>query len=84
MTKLLIDVHTPGNGKTYEFQIDGATAAGPVAEQMIAMILEAENGAIAIDPRTAILSDATAGIRLDRGAALFAAGVRSGHRLILA
>jgi hypothetical protein len=83
MVKLLIDVYTPGNGKTYEFQLDGDMPAGRAAEQIIRSILETENGAVALDASNAILCDETTQAYVPAGLTLRAAGVRSGHRLIL-
>jgi hypothetical protein len=83
MVKLLVDVFTPGNGKTYEFQLDGAMSVGRATTQIISGILKTENDAIAIDPKTAVLSDATAAMRLSEELSLTKAGVKSGHRLIL-
>ena len=83
MVKLLVDVFFPGNGKTYEFQLDGSMHVGRAAAQIINSICEAENDAVAIDPSTAILSDANTAKRLDAGMALRSEGVKSGHRLIL-
>ncbi|MDR1605186.1 MAG: hypothetical protein LBS10_10460 [Gracilibacteraceae bacterium] len=81
--KLLIDVFTPGNGKTYEFQLDGSLSGGQAAAQIIEAVLETENNAVALDPGTAILSDANTATRLNPEIRLAAAGVKSGHKLIL-
>jgi hypothetical protein len=83
MVKLFIDVHTPGNGKTYEFRLDGGMTAADAKAQIIAGIREAENGAIALDLSAAILGDATAAARLYDAQTLTAGGVKSGHRLVL-
>ena len=83
MVKLLIDVFTPGNGKTYEFQLDGAMNVGLATKRIISGILEAENNSVALDPQTAVLSNITAGTRLSEELSLTKAGVKSGHRLIL-
>ena len=83
MVKLLVDVFLPGNGKTYEFQLDGSMPVGRAAVQIINSICEAENDAVAIDPNSAILSDANTSKRLNAGMTLQSEGVKSGHKLIL-
>jgi len=73
----------PGNGKTYEFQLDGSMPVEQAKLQIINSICEAENDSVAIDPGAAILSDANIPKRLNAGMSLQAEGVKSGHRLIL-
>jgi len=83
MTKLFIDVFLPGNGKTYEFQLDSSMLVGQATVRIINNICEAENYTVSIDPGTAVLSDINLSSRLDAGMTLQAAGVKSGHKLIL-
>jgi hypothetical protein len=83
MAKLLIDVFTPGNGKTYEFLTDSAMLVERAMAHIINDILETGNDSIVIDISTAILSDVTLGKHLERGLTFDEAGVKSGHRLIL-
>jgi len=83
MTKLFIDVFLPGNGKTYEFSLDGSMLVGQATVRIIENIREAENNTISIDPKTVILSDTNLSMRLNERMTLQAAGVRSGHKLIL-
>jgi len=83
MTKLFVDVFLPGNGKTYEFQLDGSMLIGQATARIINNICEVENNTVAIDPNTAILSDMNLSKLLNAGTTLRAAGVKSGHKLIL-
>ena len=83
MVKLLVDVFMPGNGKTYEFQLDGSMSVGQATNQIINSICEAENDAVTIDSNTAVLSDANISKRLNVGMTLQSEGVKSGHKLIL-
>ena len=83
MTKLFVDVFLPGSGKSYEFQLDGSMLVGQATVQIINNICEAENNTVAIDSSTALLSDVNISRRLNTGMTLQAAGVRSGHTLIL-
>ena len=83
MTKLFVDVFLPGNGKTYEFQLDSSMLVEKATDRIINNICEAENNTVSIDPATAVLSDVSLSSRLDAGMTLQAAGVKSGHKLIL-
>jgi len=83
MTKLLIDVFLPGNGKTYEFQLDGSMPVGQATARIIGSILEAEKNTVSLDPDTAVLSCANLAKILGADMTLWEAGVKSGHRLIL-
>ena len=83
MSKLLIDVFVPGNGKTYEFQIDSKVAVYAAVKQIIGSIIEVENETLFIDIENAVLSDINASKRLEPGLSLQAQGVKSGHKMIL-
>jgi hypothetical protein len=83
MVKLVIEVKTPGNGKSYEFRLDGDMPMERAKTQIISSILETENNAISIDPQSSLLCDETTQTRLPADKTLSAAGVKSGHRLIL-
>jgi phosphoribosylanthranilate isomerase len=80
---LLIDVYSPGNGKTYEFQLDGSMTAGQAKAGIISGILESENAAAAFDADTAMLCDVSSERRLPDNVTLRDAGVKSGGRLII-
>jgi hypothetical protein len=81
--KIYVDVRTPGNGKTYEFQLDNKMTVGQVKVKMIEDIIEIENGNIAFDADKVILSSLDLKTRLSDADALYAAGVKSGHSLLL-
>ena len=83
MVKLLVDIFTPGNGKTYEFQLDGSMSVSQATVQIVNNIREAENDAITFDENEAVLSDLNIPRRLNVGKTLLAEGVKSGHRLML-
>jgi len=83
MAKLFVDVFLPGSGKTYEFQLDGSILIGQATALIINNIRDAENNTVDIDPGTAVLSDVNQSVRLNAAMTLQAAGVKSGHRLIL-
>jgi hypothetical protein len=83
MIKLLVDVFTPGNGKTYEFLLDGAMTVDQAKEQIIASVLAAEQGGVMLDISSALLGDVSAGQLISGGTPLYTAGVRSGHRMVL-
>ena len=85
MAKLLVDVFTPGNGKSYTFRMEESITVGAATEAILQSIREEENDAMALgqDSKTVILSDIHTRTRLAPGLTLYAAGVRSGHRLLL-
>jgi hypothetical protein len=82
MVQLLVDVFCPGNGKTYEFRIDGSMPVSRAKEEIIANILDSD-GAVELSAEGALLCDAGVKSRLAEDASLVDAGVRSGHRLII-
>jgi hypothetical protein len=82
MVQLLIDVFYPGNGKTYEFRIDGSMPVSGAKEEIIANILDSD-GPVELSAEGAFLCDAGIRSRLAESASLLDAGVRSGHRLII-
>jgi hypothetical protein len=81
--KIFIDVKTPGNGKTYEFQLDSVMTVGQVKEKMIDEITEIESGNITLNPDKVILSNLNTRARLSDADTLVAAGVKSGQSLLL-
>ncbi|HQK34917.1 MAG TPA: ubiquitin-like domain-containing protein [Spirochaetales bacterium] len=83
MSKIYIDVNTPGNGKTYEFQLDSMMTVGQVKTCMIDEITEIENGNITLKPEKVEMFDLNTRKQLYDMETLRAAGVKSGHRLIL-
>jgi len=84
MSRIYVDVRTPGNGKTYEFAVESNMTVGQALARMADEITEFEDGNITIRAEDALLcvEDTEAVVR-DRSLTLRAAGVRSGHRLIL-
>ena len=83
MDKLLIDVYTPGNGKSYLFQLNSSITVGAATDEMIRCIMEMEQGSFVIEAEPVILSDIMTRTRLAPELTLYSAGVRSGHRLLL-
>ena len=81
--KLFIDVKTPGNGKTYEFQLDSIMTVGQAKAKMIDEITEIESGNITLNPEKVILSNLNTKARLSDTNTLVAAGVKSGQSLLL-
>lgn len=83
MAKLFIEVKTPGNGKTYEFQLDSTMTVRQVKVKMIDEITELENGNITLKPEKTILCNLNTRIKLDEGDTLKTAGIKSGQSLLL-
>ena len=81
--KIYVDVKTPGNGKTYEFQLDDTMAVGQVKAIMMDEITEIESGNITLNPEKVILSNINTCSRLSDADTLKEAGVRSGQSLLL-
>ena len=81
--KIFVEVKTPGNGKTYEFQLDSNLTVRQAKSMMIDEITEIENGNITLNPESSILSSLNTQSRLEDARTLTAAGVKSGHCLLL-
>lgn len=81
--KIYVDVKTPGNGKTYEFQLDSTMTVGQVKAIMIDEITETESGNIRLIPEKVILSNINTRERLSDSDTLTEAGVKSGQSLLL-
>ena len=81
--KIYVDVKTPGNGKTYEFQLDSTMTVGQVKAVMIDEITEIESGNITLVPEKVILSNINTRARLSDADTLSEAGVKSGQSLLL-
>jgi len=69
--KRLIEVTTPGNGKTYEFLIDSGIGVAEARKALILEILEFENGALSLDYEDTILCTKQSEKRLPDDAPLF-------------
>jgi len=83
MTRIYVEISTPGNGKTYEFQMDSKMTASQVKEAVSAEIAELEDGNISLDPLKTILCSAETQVFLSDSKTLMSSGVKSGQRLIL-
>jgi len=80
--KILIEVFTPGNGKTYEFQLDGSMTAASAKSRIIDEILRIEEQSMSFHEETQ-LYDMTLETVLPDNAPLSAVNVESGHKLLL-
>lgn len=80
--KILIEVITPGNGKTYELMLDDKLTVGAAKEKIIEQISAFENGCIAFDEGTALFATAYR-TRLPDERNLRKAGVRGGQSVFL-
>ena len=81
--KIYVDVKTPGNGKTYEFQLDSVMTVGQVKAKLIDEITELESGNITLNPEQVILNNLNTKTRLSESDTLREAGVKSGQSLLL-
>ena len=80
--KILIEVTTPGNGKTYELLLDDNLTVGAAKQKIIEEILAFENGCIAFDDGVALFAPASCA-RLPDNRNLRKAGLRGGQTLLL-
>ena len=79
---MVIEVITPGNGKTYEMVLDDKTTVGTAKGKIIEEITTFENRNIAFDESVALFLP-SAQIRLSDYKNLRKAGVQSGHTVYL-
>jgi len=82
MAKIFVDVFTPGNGRTYEFQLDDSMTVSDAKARMVEEILQIEERGMSFHKETQ-LCDLTLDTILPDNAPLSALNVRSGHRLLL-
>ena len=80
--KILIDVITPGNGKSYEFMLDDKLSVGAAKEKIIEEIQSFENNYIAFDCGASLFSPAMRE-KLPDYRNLRKAGLRGGQTVIL-
>ena len=80
--KILIEVVTPGNGKTYELMLDDKLAVGVAKEKIIEQITAFEDGCILFDDDAALFAPSTRG-RLPDHRNLRSAGLRGGQMVFL-
>jgi len=80
--RTIIEVITPGNGKTYEIVLDDKLTVGAAKEKIIEQITAFENGNIAFDENVALFS-LTTQTRLHDSRNLRVAGVNSGQSILL-
>jgi len=80
--KILVEVTTPGNGKTYELMLDDKLTVGAAKEKIIEQIRSFENGCIAFDNGAALFAP-TSHTRLPDFRNLRKAGVKGGQQVFL-
>jgi len=80
--KILIEVTTPGNGKTYEIKLDDKLTVGVAKEKILEQITSFENGCIDFAEGVAMFAMSTRS-KLDDSDNIRKAGVRSGHKVFL-
>ena len=80
--RTLIEVTTPGNGKTYELMLDDRLSVGAAKEKIIEQIQAFENGCIAFDEGAALFATSTRTRLLD-SRNLRKAGIKSGQKVFL-
>jgi len=82
MAKIFVDVFTPGNGKTYEFQMDDSMTVSSAKSHMIDEILQIEEHSMSFHEETRLCDMALESVLPDN-APLSVMNVKSGHKLLL-
>ena len=82
MAKIFLEVYTPGNGKTYEFQLEDSMTVSSAKARMVEEILQIEERSMSFHEETQ-LCDLTLETVLPDNAPLSALKVKSGHKLLL-
>ena len=82
MANIFVDVFTPGNGKTYEFQLSDSITVLEAKARMVDEILQIEESSMSFNEHTK-LCDLTSGTVLPDNAPLSTADVKSGNKLLL-
>lgn len=82
MIKIFVDVKTPGNGKTYDFQLDSAITVGQAKAKMIDEITDIENGNITLKFDKVMLCNLNTKVQLNDADTLKMANVKSGQSLL--
>ena len=80
--KILIEVKTPGNGKTYELMVDDKMTVGLAKEKIIEQVLAFENGCIAFGEGAELFA-ASSRTYLPDNLSLRRAGLRGGQMVML-
>jgi hypothetical protein len=82
MSKIFVDVFTPGNGKTYEFQLNDSTVVLEAKGRMIEEILQIEESSMSFNEQTQLYNLVSGTVLFDNQP-LSTANVKSGHTLLL-
>jgi len=82
MAKIFVDVFTPGNGKTYEFQLSDNITVNDANSRMVEEILQIEENSMSFNEPT-LLCDLPSCRILPGNASLSAVIVKSGNKLLL-
>ena len=80
--KVLAEVITPGNGKTYDFVLDDKLTVGAAKEKIMQQINAFENGGIKFGEHASLYS-VSSSTQLPDNRNLRKAGFTSGQKLIL-
>lgn len=83
MSKLFLEVQSPGNAKTYEFRAESGMTVGAVKREFIRQISELENHALFADPSQVLFCSRQLEGLLEDSETLAEVGVKSGDTIIL-
>lgn len=80
--KILIEVMSPGNGRSYDIMLDDNMSVGTAKEKIIEQISAFENGNISFDS-TAVMFLANSRLNLPNHMNLRKSGVRGGNTIYI-
>ncbi|MDL2217506.1 hypothetical protein LJC27_02495 [Christensenellaceae bacterium OttesenSCG-928-M15] len=83
MSKIYLEVHVPGNAKTYDFAADSVMSVRRVKKDMIAAITAVENRELFAKPEEVLFCSANLEGLLQDSEILGEIGVKSGDKIIL-
>ncbi|MHC1734652.1 MAG: hypothetical protein AB9921_03180 [Erysipelotrichaceae bacterium] len=81
--KIFVEILTPGNGKTYEFEISDTLNVKKAKERIIKNISTFENNAIIFKEDASVLCHLDKNATLDESVTMKEAGIKSGDNLLL-
>ncbi len=83
MAKIFLEVHVPGNDKTYEFSVDNSMTIAKVKDQVMDQITELENRELFLDRQKTLFCCVNLNGMLRGSDTLSEVNVKSGYKLIL-
>ena len=83
MSRINVEILTPGNGKAYEFKLDNSALVAEIAMQLSEMIEIFEAGNFSLDKKLPLLCSVDTKRLLNPAHSLLEAEIKNGGRLFL-